>query len=395
MRCPHVHVGGRSLPAFQVCGGAGLLAGVSLACWLAAQRGLSVVTVTAMGVGAVAGFFVLAMATKVVTGEESLTFFHHALVAMAVCAVVVAVRGEPVMAYLDLAAIGLGTFLAFGRIGCLLVGCCHGRPWNRGVRYGPEHAAEGFPGYLVGVRLFPLPAVEAAGVLVAVVAFAAVWLAGAEPGDVLGGLVVSYACGRFLLEFGRGDADRRYALGFSEGQWSALAVVAVVAGAAAAGTVAWRPAHLAALAGLGTAFVGVAATRRRRSVRLDQLSHPAHVRELALAAGTSLALWQNGRRTAGAVELPVNQVPIGGTSLGILVSAGVVDSEHGPAVHYAFSHCSGDLAPAAVDRVAALLLRLRHDEGICRLVAGGHGVTHLFVVPEPASTSREGVVKSL
>jgi len=34
-----------------------------------------------------------------------------------------------------------------------------------------------------------------------------------------------------------------------------------------------------------------------------------------------------------------------------------------------------------VERIAALLLRLRHDEGLFRVVAGDHGVTHRIVAP--------------
>jgi hypothetical protein len=109
--------------------------------------------------------------------------------------------------------------------------------------------------------------------------------------------------------------------------------------------------------------------------------HPRHVRELALAADHAPGAL--GDRRAGAVggSVPVNHLPIGGTSLGLLVSAGIVDSEHGPAVHSAFSYRTGGLSRPEVERVAQLLLRLRHHEGLCRVVAGDHGVTHLIVAP--------------
>src|SRR4029078_7444481 len=125
--------------------------------------------VLAMAAATAVTFFVLAMATKVVTGAESLTFYHHAALALAKGAAVATIGGAPVRSALDLAAIGLGAFLACGRIGCLLVGCCLARPSSRGVRYVLEHAAEGFPGYLVGVRLVPVQAIEAAGVALAVI----------------------------------------------------------------------------------------------------------------------------------------------------------------------------------------------------------------------------------
>jgi Prolipoprotein diacylglyceryl transferase len=388
VRCPHVHVGDRTLPTFQVCGATGFVVGVGLACALAPQRGLSVGVVLGMALASAIGFFALAMATKVVKGEESLTFYHHAVMTLAASTLAAWIVGAPVVASLDLAALGLGTFLAFGRVGCLFVGCCHGRPASYGVRYGPEHAAEGFPAYLVGVRLFPLAAVEAAGVALAVAVFSVIWLGGAAPGVVLAGLAVTYACGRFVLEFARGDADRRYVAGFSEAQWSSLAVTSFIAALAITGDGRPNPASILAPFVLAVAIVAVALVRRRRPVRHDRLTHPQHVRELAVAAEHALHVSQTGGLPPETLELPVNQVPIGATSLGLLVSAGIVESDEGPAVHYAFSQRTGQLAPSAAERVVELLLRLRHDEGMCLVVPGGHGVTHLLVRPGVASEAR-------
>jgi prolipoprotein diacylglyceryltransferase len=383
VRCPHVHVGDRALPAFRLLGATGFVAGVAVAGALAPHRGLSVGTVLAMALAAAVGFLVLAMGTKVVTGGESITFYHHAVLALAASALAAALTGAPVVAHLDLAALGLGTFVAFGRLGCLVVGCCHGRPWSRGVCYGPEHAAEGFPAYLVGVRLFPLAAVEAGGVALAVAAFAAVWLAGGAPGSVVTGLAVTYAFGRFALEFARGDADRRYAGGFSEAQWSSLAATAVVATLALSGVIPAAPILALAPVVLALAIGAVAVARRRRPVRHDRLTHPGHVRELAVAAQHAMQVYQTGARGSGATDLPVNQVPIGVTSTGVLLSAAPVDTEHGPAVHYAISHRAGALAPSAVDRIVTTLLRLRHADGMYLVLAGDHGVTHLVVCPHP------------
>jgi prolipoprotein diacylglyceryltransferase len=355
--------------------------GTALAAGLGARRDIEPGVVLAMALGAAVTFLATALATKVVTGTESLTFYHHAVVALATCIAVAAIAGAPLAASLDLAAIGLGVFLAFGRVGCLVVGCCHGRPWSRGVRYGLEHAAEGFPGYLVGVRLVPVQAVEATGVGVIVVAASVAWLGGSGPGVVLAGLVVAYAGLRFVLEFARGDADRRYLLGFSEAQWSSLAVCGLVVVLEVAGVLPWQPGALVVMGGIATAMIVVPAIRRRRLVRADLLCHPRHVRELALAADHALVLSETGGPAPSPAPLPVNHLPIGGTSLGLLVSAGIVDSEHGPAVHYAFSHRTGGLSRPEVERVAQLLLRLRHHEGLCRVVAGDHGVTHLIVAP--------------
>ena len=39
----------------------------------------------------------------------------------------------PVLPYLDLTCLGLGIFLVCGRQGCLMVGCCHGKPCGWGI----------------------------------------------------------------------------------------------------------------------------------------------------------------------------------------------------------------------------------------------------------------------
>ena len=327
-----------------------------------------------------ATFVMLGLATKVVTGAESLTFYHHAVVALATCAVVAAIAGAPVRGALDLAAIGLAAFLACGRIGCLLVGvatdgrgrtaCATGSIMRR--RASPATSSACGCSRCRRSRRWvswspsPWPASVAVG---------------RPPGAVVGGLVVAYAGLRFVLEFARGDAERRYLLGFSEGQWSSLVVSAVVVGLAALGILPWQPAIVAVPLTIAAAMLLVPAIRRRRLVRADLLCHPRHVRELALAADHALVLSETGGQAPSPAAVPVNHLPIGGTSLGLLVSAGVVDSEHGPAVHYTFSHRTGGLSRPEVERIAALLLRLRHHEGLCRLVAGDHGVTHLIVAP--------------
>jgi prolipoprotein diacylglyceryltransferase len=40
---------------------------------------------------------------------------------------------EPIIPYLDVTILVIGIFLVCGRIGCLMVGCCHGKPHRWGV----------------------------------------------------------------------------------------------------------------------------------------------------------------------------------------------------------------------------------------------------------------------
>src|SRR5262249_36262493 len=66
----------------------------------------------------------------------------------------------PLLPYLDVVILGIGAFLACGRVGCLMVGCCHGRPSNWGVSYRQEHVVARFTPYFAGIRLFPVQVLE-------------------------------------------------------------------------------------------------------------------------------------------------------------------------------------------------------------------------------------------
>src|SRR5262249_27963947 len=66
-----------------------------------------------------------------------------------------------VLPYLDLLAFWLALAAAAWRIGCLLRGCCHGRPCRFGVKYPDARAFPGIAPYYAGIRLFPVQALEA------------------------------------------------------------------------------------------------------------------------------------------------------------------------------------------------------------------------------------------
>ena len=103
-----------------------------------------------------------------------------------------------------------------------MVGCCHGRPHRWGVCYREEHAAVGFTPYFVGVRLFPIQAVESLWVFCIVTTGVTFVLNGRPAGAALAWYVVTYDLGRFCFEFLRGDPDRPYLWGFSQPQWISL-----------------------------------------------------------------------------------------------------------------------------------------------------------------------------
>jgi prolipoprotein diacylglyceryltransferase len=357
---PHltVRLAGHECSSFHVCGVLGLVMAATLAAALAASHGLSLVVEGAIVALAVLTFFALAVTTKVRTGREALIYYHHEIAVLLVAAGTAAVLGAPVLRQLDATALGLGAFLACGRVGCLSVGCCHGRPAaGRGIHYGRAHIAHGLPAHLAGVPLVPVQAIEASAVIAITTTGAAAVALGAAPGAGLVIYVTGYGLLRFGLELLRGDEGRRFAAGLSEAQWTSLAVLGLVTGAGALG----------ALPGAGTAELVLVAACLALLVPLALLEglgprgrarSPAHVREIAEALERAVA-------PAGAAP------PVATTSQGLCLSCG----ESGGVAHYTLSH-----APPSVGAVAAdVVRRLRHPRAPSRLVSGRGPVLHLLV----------------
>ena len=201
---PRIFRGSCERPAFRSLGVAGYHAALvaTLGAGLAAGRSLLVVA-TVAAVSAVS-FFAWAYLRRALTGRETLVLLEHVWLAELASAGTLDLLREPILPYLDAVSVGLAVFLAFGRTGCLLAGCCHGHPASVGVRYGEDAARDGFPAHLVGVRLFPVQAIEALGL--AGIALVGLGLAaGAAPGRALVWFLASYAVIRFGLEGLRGD----------------------------------------------------------------------------------------------------------------------------------------------------------------------------------------------
>ena len=342
---PAISVAGRSVPAFRACGYVGLAAAAGLSQGLVLHAGGSPLMMAAVIVLACLVFLSLAMAQKLLTGAERLVYYHHEIGVLVAAAGLLALSGHAPLPYLDATVLGLGAFLACGRCGCTLAGCCHGRPARRGLRYGTAHAASGFPAALAGVPLVPVQLLEAAWVAALVVAGSAVVLGGAPPGTALALYLLLYAVGRFALEVLRGDAERPVVAGLSTAQWTSLAVLAAVALLEQAGLLPGAGWHLLALAAV--ALAGAALIVRRRT-----LLGAAHVLELAAALDGPPAL----RRT----------------SLGLRVSTGVSGGRR----HYTLSHEHG-LEDAIAAGLARRIARLDRIPGRVELARGEGGVVHV------------------
>ena len=207
---------------FQACGYVGLASATVLAMALVRHQDLSYWLMIAIILTAVLTFMGLSVWSEFRTGRPRLIYYRYLLVVMGSVAALLFSLGYPLLPYLDITILGVGLFVACGRIGCLLIGCCHGRQYKWGVRYHKGRAAPDFPDHLFGIRLFPIQAVESVWVF-AVVLMGAMQVIGGRPsGSALSTYIVAYALGRFCFEFLRGDTRRHYFRGFSEAQWTSL-----------------------------------------------------------------------------------------------------------------------------------------------------------------------------
>ncbi len=373
---PLVFLRGKRCLAFKLCGYTGFLLSFVQSFVLVRHLGLSQLTLLGITGTVILTFYALMMITKILANGEVIIYYHHEIAVIATSAVFLRLTKQPVLPYLDVVVLGLGVFLACGRIGCLMVGCCHGRPCRWGVRYGSDHADAGFPRDLVGVRLFPIQAVESALALCIVTAGWLLLLGRHQPGSVLVWYVIAYGCGRFCLEFFRGDAGRPYLWGFSEAQWISVILALAVSIGASARILPASKWHWIIPASFGIVMVLLAAWRLLDRARRFELLHPHHLREIIGALNhldhsfSGVSFDGKSRRYA---------IHVAETSRGYRFSVGETIATSGPVKHYSVSNSNGVLSVRAVRTLARLISSLQGRPTSCALVEGNAGVFHILL----------------
>lgn len=249
-------------------------------------------------------FVAVVTVSSALAGYERIVFYRTAVTGIAAVVVLGELTGARIARLVDLVTLGIGIFLVFGRLGCHAVACCHGT-LGRGVTYGPQHVAVGFPPRWSGRALWPVQLGEA-------IASGALVLAGiacsAEPGDATLVYTLGYAVVRFILELVRGDGARPYVLGVSEAQW--IAVISALSCAA------WRPGIVACTiaVGLVAAAGTLVVSRYRRELLLP--GHRCELEQALVAADSS-----ERRETSLGVAVSRHVLPDGRTDW-------VLSSEH-------------------------------------------------------------------
>jgi prolipoprotein diacylglyceryltransferase len=339
--------------SFRACGIAGASLGAMLALLLAASVELSPLVMAGCVLSAVLTFLAFAMTKHILTGADNLVYYHHALAIVLMTALVLVILGRPILAYLDPLVLGLGLAQAIGRVGCLMAGCCCGRPARWGVRYHFEHVAAGFPGSFAHARLLPVQLIEATWSIGVVVSGSVILLARGRPGEALAWYIIGYGVGRFGAEFLRGDAARRSVLGISEAQWTAVLSVGAMGALGAAKGLPFHGWYLVALVGLAGVVI-ILGLIRWSTAAARRLSDPRHVAEVADIVDAGLA----GDETAA----------LRSTSRGIYISASAVDDVAARTYLYGLSNRDTPMDRACAESLAELIVLLRHPSASFRLI---------------------------
>jgi hypothetical protein len=223
--------------------------------------------------------------------------------------------------------------------------------------------------HLAGVRLFPVQAIEALGlVVIGLTGLAAMPFA--RPGDVMAWFLIAYAVMRFGLEGIRGD-DRPHALGLSQARWMAMAeaavAIAIVEGRDHALVLSPRTLVPAALLlGLFTVtLVRWIRGRERRLLGRDRAEALAAWAELRAALGHAVAV----RRTSAGLSLALSH------------------SEDGRLLHLSASLTAG---PPDLALLCTLVAPLVPSARVVHVASGP--VLHVLVerdaVPDPDASGR-------
>jgi hypothetical protein len=179
----------------------------------AARSGLELTVVAAQAAASAAVFLTLAYRSTRDGGPPNLIWQRYILAAGVASVAASAAAGFDALASLDVFATGAAAQLVFGRLGCRVAGCCHGRRGRGG-------------------GLLPVAPTEAAAN--AALCGWALIVAGHPQGAAALVVITGQSALRFALEELRGDGGRLALLGLTEAQWvgwgCCVAVAAGIAG---------------------------------------------------------------------------------------------------------------------------------------------------------------------
>jgi prolipoprotein diacylglyceryltransferase len=208
----------------------GSTAGVALAAWLAGPESLWWIVLVTLGaeVGS-------ALWAQLVEGSSQLLrpygYFGAVIAAAMICAVL-GVFGLDGWLLVSAMAVGGCVTQVFGRLRCLVQGCCHGRPIDRpwGIRYRHERSRVVRLSQLGGVPLHPTPVYSMVWTTATFVVLVWLWTRAVPLPFIGGSYLVLIGLGRFVEEHYRGEPQTAWLAGLRLYQWLAIAFVVVGGG---------------------------------------------------------------------------------------------------------------------------------------------------------------------
>jgi len=228
-----LHIGGFTLYSYGVMMALAFIAAGFVARWQFKKRGVDPDFIFPLLIAAIVGGLLGAKIhylvihpeewPKNLLSGEGLVWFGGLFGAIAAVIIVTLVSHKSLGAVMDAGAVAVPVGYFFGRMGCFLRGCCHGKPTD--LPWGLSFP-EGIPPTPPGVKVHPTQLYSGVASLVIFALLA--WVIGPRV-KRQGSLIFVYAViagvERFLIEFIR--TNEPVALGLTQQQWIAMAMVII------------------------------------------------------------------------------------------------------------------------------------------------------------------------
>ena len=363
---PRIHIGSRDFSSYHVFGALGILLAGVIALSLTYSRGLSISIMIGLFIVSAAVSWLNVYLTKKITGKDRLVFLRYFLPMLACGVLFLRIIGQPVLLYIEALMLGIGAMQGVGRIGCFMVGCCHGKPARIGFRYSEEHARYGFPRRLLNLRLFPVQLLESVWIFVSVGTGIGLVLMNAEPGLGLAVYLVMFSAGRFCLELIRGDRWRRHFGYFSEAQWVSYGIITSVCLLSRYDVLPFRWWYIVVWGVVSVLMITLVNWRRSEDHPIDE---PLHRSEVV----RSLFKLDQGRR------LPQGDaVHVRTTSRSLQLSQGRVYHLEGDLYHYTLSFKDRKMQLRDARALANIILNWHPHPGKTTLIEENSHIFHLI-----------------
>jgi len=302
--------------------------------------------------------------------------YHFQIVALIFTLGFLTLMNAPILPNLDILVIGMLLYQAFGRIGCLTTGCCHGSPNRWGICYGDKYKDTGYAYFMEKIRLFPVQLIECIWLFsLAIIAIIGV-LHFQHPGENVSWYVIAYGFGRFFFEFMRGDPKRVYILGFSEAQWTALGLCIIVIILESQGILPAHWWHIMAVIIMGSVLIVLLLQRHNLQPTIHQLRQPDHILEIFQAVS-----WLNRQHSilsTNGIFLPDSMVT-STTSLGIQITLCGFPDNQNPCLLYRISLIAGKLRKKSANTIGKLIVLLKYFSAQYKVIRNDAGNFDLLI----------------